>query len=549
MRKPVRMFALAAGLATAAAAATVALPAAGASVAGAPVRAVVTFQGTGPVSAAGVHVLSVFPHVGSEVVVGTPAALAALRDNPRVAGISPDDALSFAGHDNEDGSSQLAWQGLDSPAGSPNAGAGVTVALLDTGVTDSGALNRASARLVDGVDTSQLFSGGPARTSGTFSDGYGHGTFMANIIAGGHVDGLPKNKSIGVAPMARVVVVKVADAQGTTSLSEVLAGMDWVAAQAPKIQVLNVALSHDRPGSAYGADPLTAAVEHVVSDGILVIAAAGNTAGIVGDPGFDPKAITVGAADLTAKKTTVAPFSGSANVQGVDKPDFVASGVGLLSVLPSNSVIARTHPDAQQDNGLFRGSGTSESTAVTTGAIAAVLSDNPDARLVDVKGALRGAADDISGGRAAGQGLLDIQHVFDARGKCNSNGNGRGPNRCITAYDNGEGSLDAQAWQDNAWLHGKWQGWLANSWSANSWSSNTAWQANSWSANSWSNANWTANSWSANSWSANSWSANSWSANSWSANSWSANSWSANSWSANSWSANSWSDDSWGDDG
>src|SRR3954454_6452633 len=360
VRKPVPTLALAAGLLTAAAASAVAVPS-GALSSVAPVRAVVTLHGNAPVSAPGVRVLASFPHVGSEVVVGTPTALRGLARDSRVAGVTPDDTVTFAGHDNDAKASQLAWEGLDKPAGRPDAGAGVTVAVLDTGVSDTPALNRASNRLVDGVDTSRLFFGGEARTSGTFSDGYGHGTFMANLVAGGHVGGLPGQQSVGVAPMARVVVVKVADAQGTTSLSEVLAGMDWVAVQAPNIQVLNIALSHDRPGSAYGADPLTAAVDHLLANGVLVVAAAGNTPGIVGDPGFDPKAITVGAADLTAKKPSVAPFSGSANVHGVRKPDFVASGVGLLSFLPPDSLVARQNPQALRSNGLSRGSGTSES--------------------------------------------------------------------------------------------------------------------------------------------------------------------------------------------
>jgi serine protease AprX len=543
--------ALTAGLLTAVAATTVGLSTATLTANGPRVRAIVTLNGSAAVSAPGVHVLQVFPHIGSEVVTGSSAAVRGLMGDPRVAGVAPDDQVTFAGHDNDggDGGSQFAWQGLDSRAGLPNAGAGVTVAILDTGVSDTPALNRASGRLVDGVDTSQLFSGGDASTKGTFNDGFGHGTFMANLIAGGHADGVKGNRGVGVAPMARVVVVKVADNHGRTSLSEVLAGMDWVAVQAPKIQVLNVALSHDRPGSAYGADPLTAAVEHVLADGVLVVAAAGNTPGRVGDPGFDPQAITVGAADLTRHKTTVAPFSGTASVDGVRKPDFVASGVGLLSYLPPNSRIAHKNPSALQDNGFSRGSGTSESTAVTTGAIAVVLSANPQAKLLDVKGELRHAADDFTDNNAEGQGLLDINAVFNERG-CNGNDNGRvfGRDSCDSHYSNGEQKLDAQEWQDKAWLHGKWEPWLANSWSANSWS-NGNWSANSWSANSWSTANWTANSWSANSWSANSWSANSWSANSWSANSWSANSWSANSWSANSWSANSWSAQSWGDDG
>jgi hypothetical protein len=120
---------------------------------------------------------------------------------------------------------------------------------------------------------SRLAAGGDARTSGHFTDGYGHGTFLASLIAGGKVPG-SGNRAIGVAPSARIVVVKVADGKGRTTLSEVLAGMDWVAAHARAIQVVNIALAVDRPTApAYGADPLTAGVEHLRSDGVLVVAA------------------------------------------------------------------------------------------------------------------------------------------------------------------------------------------------------------------------------------------------------------------------------------
>ena len=164
-------------------------------------------HGNSAVSTSGVHVVALFPHVGSEVVSGSPAAVHALLRDPRVAGVAPDDAVSFAGHDNDgDGHNQYAWQGLGPSAGRPDAGAGVTVALLDTGVSDTPALNRASGRLVDGVDTSELFNGGDAQTSGRFNDRYGHGTFMANLIAGGHVDGIKDSRGVGVAPMSRLVV-------------------------------------------------------------------------------------------------------------------------------------------------------------------------------------------------------------------------------------------------------------------------------------------------------------------------------------------------------
>lgn len=475
------------------------------------------------VAAAGVQVIRVLPQVGIEVVRGTPAALLRLAGDPSVTGISRDQRLHPTGRDvGSAGNGVLAWQALGGQAGRDDAGAGVTVALVDTGVSDTPALNRASGRLVDGVDTSQLFDGGQARTSGIFTDGYGHGTFMASLIAGGPVAG-SDGRGVGVAPDARVVVVKVADDQGTTSLSEVLAGLDWVAAQAPKIQVVNIALGQDRPTPLYGADPLTAAIAHLTEHGLVVVAAAGNTPGEVTDPGLAPQALTVGAADTTGPGVSVAPFSGSGNVDGVAKPDLVAPGMKLLGLLPADSQIARQHPGSQQPSGLWRGSGTSEATAVASGAAAIFLSTHPDARIADVKPALRAAARPMQGASAAGQGLLRLATAV------------RG--------DDGTAGLDQNAWNQNAWLGGAWADWLASSWSASSWS------ASSWSASSWSASSWSASSWSASSWSASSWSASSWSASSWSASSWSASSWSASSWSASSWSASSWSAHDWGDSG
>ncbi|MDQ1688428.1 MAG: serine protease AprX [Frankiaceae bacterium] len=486
----------------------------------------------------GVRVLARYGHVDAAVVTGTRSALQHLAGVPGVRGVSPDVALSTASDNHGNGRSVFAWEGLGSSAGKPRAGAGVTVALLDTGVSDSAALDRASGRLVDGVDTSALAEGGEARTTGRFTDGYGHGTFMATLIAGGPVDGTGK-RGLGVAPMARVVVVKVADRQGVTSLSEVLAGLDWVAVQSPKIQLVNIALAHPKPGAHYGEDPLTVAVEHVQAAGVAVVAAVGNTPGEVGDPGLDPRVLTVGAADLASKggkhDVDVADFSGYGSVAGVRKPDLVASGVGLLGILPANSTIARANPASKQRDGLWRGSGTSESTAIATGVAAEFLSSHPDATLNQVKPSLRSAADPIGQSRRSGQGLLNVADAAVAS----------------TPSTTGEGSLDAAAFADNAWRHGDWRDLLdsawsdtaqASSWSASSWSSQ-AWQSSSWTASSWSASSWSASSWSGSSWSGSSWSASSWSGSSWSGSSWSGSSWSAGSWSAGSWSAAEWGDD------
>ena len=114
------------------------------------------------------------------------------------------------------------------------------VAVLDTGVADTKALRRADRRLVRGPDFSQ--------DTGTLRDGFGHGTFMADLVAGGAVDG----SVVGVAPGATVLDVKVADSQGSTTLSKVLRGLDWVATTGADqgVRVLSLSLSADTPGTA-----------------------------------------------------------------------------------------------------------------------------------------------------------------------------------------------------------------------------------------------------------------------------------------------------------
>src|SRR5947208_610234 len=127
-------------------------------------------------------------------------------------------------------------------------GRGVTVALLDTGVSQVPDLgNRVLAR----ADLTQEQDGW---------DHFGHGTHMAGIIAGdGTSAGDPWS---GVAPRANLVSVKVAGADGSTDVSVVIAGLQWVVAHQNdyNIQVLNLSFGTDSTQS-YVLDPLDYAVE------------------------------------------------------------------------------------------------------------------------------------------------------------------------------------------------------------------------------------------------------------------------------------------------
>jgi serine protease AprX len=466
------------------------------------VRAVVLLQpGAHPARPAGGRVVAAFPAIGSEVVTAPAASLHRLARNPSVAGISPDWTGRVAGWkgkgNNKDTAGVLAPQVVGGAAGEPGTGAGATVALLDTGVSNTAAINRSSGRLIDGVDTTNLSSTNDGQNEGPLTDGYGHGTFMASLIAGGVVPG-SGNRAIGIAPAAHIVVVKVANSDGRTRLSNVLAGLNWVALHHSTIQIVNLSLAVPRPTApAYGADPLNAAIEKVRAAGVLPVAAVGNTPHQVGDPGMDPEALTAGAADVSKRHAAVSFFSGSGVVDGVVKPDVVAPGQHVLGVIAHGSVIARHNPQGWDKTGLFRGSGTSEATAVTSGIAAAYVAAHRGASPLAVKTAIRQSALRMCTW-GSGAGLASMGGGTKA---CN----GRDKSGVDTSTDpSGESSFDATTWQNNSWLHGAWVPWLASSWSASSWS------ASSWSASSWSASSWSASSWSASSWSASSWSARSW---------------------------------------
>jgi serine protease AprX len=494
-------------------------------------QAIVALSGTSAVSVAGIHVQAVLPAVHSEIVDGDAAALELLARAPGVLGVSPNASAhleGFAyggrhdnGHDNardnghgwgaggqgdshdshsnppaKGNPGEAASEGVIAPttlgqnAGRGDAGHGVTIALIDTGVTDTAALNRASGRLVDAVDTSGLNTDdGTIVEHGVFSDGYGHGTFMASVIAGGNVPG-SGNTSLGVAPGATVDVVKVADDQGNTSLAAVLAGLNWVATHSDTVDVANLSLSVDRPSDTYGIDPLNYAVTLTRAAGVTVVVASGNTAGEVGDPGFAPAALTVGAADTTGKNASVASFSGYADVDGVTKPDVVAAGVNVLGEMPANTIIGEQYPDARQASGLFRGSGTSQSTAIVSGLAALYLQGHHGASPYEVKAAIRDSARSITADNHDGQGLVSVP------------GGGR-----YSVFDTGEFSLNLAQWYSTA---GAWgdvlssdvfdvRRWANRRWAADDWD-NRRWAGDAFDVRRWANRRWASDAWDCRRW-------------------------------------------------
>ncbi|MGH2671180.1 MAG: S8 family serine peptidase, partial [bacterium] len=249
-------------------------------------------------------------------------------------------------------------------------GQGIGVALIDTGVNAVGDL---AGKVLHAEDFTPEQDG---------VDHYGHGTFVAGLIAG---QGTASNGGVkGVAPGSHIVSVKIAGADGTTDLIRLLAALEWVVTfkDAYGIRVLNLALGTDSTQS-YRTDPLNFAVERVWNSGIVVVTAAGNrgpAAGTISKPADDPFVITAGASDDhttgTGSDDTVAPFSsaGPTAGDGIAKPHLVAPGKSVISTRAPGSTIDTANPGGRVGTAYFKGSGTSFSSAIAAGAAALVIS-------------------------------------------------------------------------------------------------------------------------------------------------------------------------------
>lgn len=134
----------------------------------------------------------------------------------------------------------------------------VDVAVIDSGID----LDHPDLNVVGSTNCVTLF----ATCGSGGDDGNGHGTHVAGTI--GALDNAIG--VVGVAPGARLWSVRVLNNSGTGTTSQIIAGMDWVAAHASTIEVANVSLT----GAASAA--VDSAVGRLADAGVAVAVAAGN---------------------------------------------------------------------------------------------------------------------------------------------------------------------------------------------------------------------------------------------------------------------------------
>ncbi|MFD5745398.1 S8 family serine peptidase [Streptomyces massasporeus] len=253
-------------------------------------------------------------------------------------------------------------------------GKGTKIAVLDTGV------DATHDDLKGQVVGAKNFT-----TSPDASDKVGHGTHVASIAAGtGKKSG---GKYKGVAPGAKILNGKVLDDGGFGSDSEILAGMEWAAAEGA--DVINMSLGG---GDTPAIDPLEAAVNKLSDEkGVLFAIAAGNEGDFgeqtIGSPGSAAAALTVGAVD---DKDVLADFSSRGpGMDGALKPDVTAPGVDITAASAPGNQIAQEV--GEKPAGYMTISGTSMATPHVAGAAAILKQQHPDWKYAELKGALTGS--------------------------------------------------------------------------------------------------------------------------------------------------------------
>jgi subtilisin family serine protease len=215
-------------------------------------------------------------------------------------------------------------------------GNGVKVAVVDTGID------------FKHPDLAANVKGGVSFVTGSrgYMDDNGHGTHVAGTIAAANNDiGV-----VGVAPDAWLYGVKVLDKTGSGWLSDVIAGIDWSAANG--MQVITMSL-----GSSGSSSSLQMAVDNAYNQGIVVVAAAGND--YYGAISYPAKYDSVIAVTATDSGNNIAYFS---NIG--PEAELAAPGVGIYSTYKGGTY-------ATLD-------GTSMATPHVTGTVALLLATQPD---------------------------------------------------------------------------------------------------------------------------------------------------------------------------
>jgi subtilisin family serine protease len=185
------------------------------------------------------------------------------------------------------------------------------IAIVDTGVDlthpdlDANIVSYPDADFVEPEGTCTRVKGKRSCTQDGAQDKYGHGTHVAGIAAAETGNGIGV---AGVAPGAKILPVRVLDAEGSGTTQRVADGIKYAADRGAR--VVNLSLGYDATGHVSkllgNLNPLYGAIDYAVGKGAVVVVAAGNGPladppgpglPLCAEPALHPGVLCVGAVD------------------------------------------------------------------------------------------------------------------------------------------------------------------------------------------------------------------------------------------------------------
>ncbi|MBI4716866.1 MAG: S8 family serine peptidase [Planctomycetes bacterium] len=295
-------------------------------------------------------------------------------------------------------------------AGFSATGAGIRACVIDTGIDSNSIMYSTRIDAAAGWDF--------VNNDSNPEDDNGHGSHVAGTVLGGNVSadfGCVGAESMqGVAPAATLIGIKVLNASGSGSASNIIAGINRCASTSlpgGQADVINMSLGGGQFSGTCDSDTMAQAVNNAVAAGVVVVAAAGNNGftNAVSTPACASGAIAVAATyddtypscefpTQTSFSFCLDSFCFSTctdNSPAVDSRCCFSNRSSKLDVAAPGCIIFSDDSTVAAGNGLVGFCGTSQASPHVAGLAALLLDANPSLTPAEVRTAIRGGAIDL----------------------------------------------------------------------------------------------------------------------------------------------------------